>query len=554
MFLTLSGVLRGSDFLGLLAHMSQAEKPSHFLPAVGRHTDVLEKERETDREKSGPSSRVKENPAKDGFSKVALRRPSVAETPELKKAKLETADAEMKQAGISPGDEILGTQPEGSQTSSDAEIPLLEQANSPSFATQAAEIPGFPGLSKTIPEQIDLTEQDAKLEAGLKSEQDELADAVSTADVGAGLLRHLNSNQGSTNPALFNASLQAQNHLIDPLQVSNSGPNRAPTHLASAPPEMPAWLQEIHQGLQSLHIKADRQYSEIHTGLQSQDVRISHVEAVTAEHSDQHKLTAAKLRSIEDKIKELEALKDAAPRSPRQYPGTGAPRSPRSPRSPRNSHFSNDQYDDAPDMDLVAGGWVDARRDDAIEEVKNILRDVSMLDQVDEIWAPYSRTSFVKICIAFERDLTIAMKRKTQSAFLEKLKAKKYVSGVPGSEGIKLWVTCSKSPEERRMTRAIVLCKEFYARLPNKDPSQPNPFSPGMIDISWNGKVFIGKHQLLGCVHRDGEPGVNDMLLTDARGNHLEWYLFSPVFAQLTERSEEDLHAVWDQFRPSERE
>ena len=37
-------------------------------------------------------------------------------------------------------------------------------------------------------------------------------------------------------------------------------------------------------------------------------------------------------------------------------------------------------------MDLVAGGWVDARRDDAIEEVKNILRDVSMLDQVEEIW------------------------------------------------------------------------------------------------------------------------------------------------------------------------
>ena len=333
----------------------------------------------------------------------------------------------MRQADISPGDEILGTQPEGSQTSSDAEIPLLEQANSPSFATQAAEIPGFPGLSKTIPEQIDLTEQDAKLEKGLNSEQDqdELTDAVSTADVGAGLLRHLNSNQGSTNPALFNASLQAQNHLIDPLQVSNSGPNKAPTHLASAPPEMPAWLQEIHQGLQSLHIKADRQYSEIHTGLQSQDVRISHVEAVTAEHSDQHKLTAAKLRSIEDKIKELEALKDAAPRSLRQYPGAGAPRSPRSPRSPRNSHFSNDQYDDAPDMDLVAGGWVDARRDDAIEEVKNILRDVSMLDQVDEIWAPYSRTSFVKIRIAFERDLTIAMKRKTQSALLEKLKAKK---------------------------------------------------------------------------------------------------------------------------------
>ena len=88
--------------------MSQAEKPSHFLPAVGRHIDVLEKDGgETDREKRVASSRAKENPAKDVFGKVALRRPSVVETPELKKAKIEAADAERPQPAepFLPGDD-----------------------------------------------------------------------------------------------------------------------------------------------------------------------------------------------------------------------------------------------------------------------------------------------------------------------------------------------------------------------------------------------------------------------------------------------------------------
>ena len=166
----------------------------------------------------------------------------------------------------------------------------------------------------------------------------------------------------------------------------------------------------------------------------------------------------------------------------------------------------------------MIGGWVDARRDDAIEETKNILRDCQLLDHIDEVWAPYSRTSFVKLRVSFEKETSLALKRRKQTSILEKIKSKRYVSGVAGSENIKLWATRSKSPEERRMTRAIVLCKQFYAHLPHKDPSQANPFPEHSIDISWNGKVFIGQHQLLGSIHRDGEPGINDLLLSDARG------------------------------------
>ena len=157
------------------------------------------------------------------------------------------------------------------------------------------------------------------------------------------------------------------------LEVPSSHMHANPTpYHNQAPAGMPPWLSEIHQGLQSLHTKADRQ-----------GVRLSQVEAVTAEHTDQHRHTAAKLKTLEDKIAELQALKDSAPRSPRMTRGTSRS-PPRSPRSPRHPTAALETYDDEPDMNLVAGGWSDARRDDAVEEARNILKDAQLLDQVEE--------------------------------------------------------------------------------------------------------------------------------------------------------------------------
>ena len=317
------------------------------------------------------------------------------------------------------------------------------------------------------------------------------------------------------------------------------------------PQEMPPWLADIHAGLQSLHNKADRQYADITNGLQVQGIRLSHLETTTAEHADKHASADNRLSNIEQKLRDLESMREDLSRSPRHGP---APRSPRSPRSPRHSNFGgyrDDFSEDEPDFDLVAGGWTDARRDDAIQETKTILQDAQVSDKVEEIWAPYSRTSFVKIRLLFEPNMPIAAKRKLQKTVIDKLKLKKYVSGVPGSENSKLWVTRSKTPEERVRTRAIVLCKTFYCRLPNKDPLLPNPFPESSIDIAWNGKVFCGRHQLLGNIHRDGEPSAYDLLLCDSRGNHPDWYIIAKAFQAATGRAQEELQAAWDTYGPS---
>ena len=101
------------------------------------------------------------------------------------------------------------------------------------------------------------------------------------------------------------------------------------------------------------------------------------------------------------------------------------------------------------------------------------------------------------------------------------------------------------------MTRAIVLCKTFYCRIPNTDPTQLNPFSEQAVEMSWNGKVFIGRHQMLGNIHRDGEPTAYDLLFRDNRGNHLDWYIIARAFSLATGCPEEELQAVWDRCGPS---
>ena len=69
----------------------------------------------------------------------------------------------------------------------------------------------------------------------------------------------------------------------------------------------------------------------------------------------------------------------------------------------------------------------------------------------------------------------------------------------------------------------------------------------------WTGKLFVGRFQVLGYLHRDGEPLPYDFLLSDSRGNHTEWYIKASAFEGATGRKQEDLQDCWDQYGPSGR-
>ena len=62
-----------------------ADKPSHFLPSVGRHTEVLEHNAE------GSVNPYQTGHEQGEGGKVALRRPSSSDAPDLKKLKVEAS-------------------------------------------------------------------------------------------------------------------------------------------------------------------------------------------------------------------------------------------------------------------------------------------------------------------------------------------------------------------------------------------------------------------------------------------------------------------------------
>ena len=383
---------------------SLGPKEECTLPPVGRHTTALE-------QPVFPCPTQDENQLND--PKLS-KRLGTGSPSDVKKPKLSN-DQEMK---VEPGDAIPSQE-------TDAEIPELEQANSPSFASQARDVPA----NRVI--HIDMTQRDDEEEAEVLDAPDELKEARCPNLAAAGI---------GGSPPQFDALHAQQNQLgafplIHNGPASNSLPPPPPQVNYSAPQDMPPWLQDIHQGLQSLHTKADRQFAAFSSELQNQHLRIANLENVSSEHTGRHATTESKVSPLEKKIRQLEESIENRSRSPAARFGTPGHRSPRSPRSPRQGGGFRFEEPVEEDLDLVFGGWTDARRDDAVEETRNILRDIGSLELAEEIWSPYSRTSFVKVRLVFpDPDAHISKRRKFQTELLDKLKKKTYVSGVPGSE------------------------------------------------------------------------------------------------------------------------
>ena len=286
-----------------------------------------------------------------------------------------------------------------------------------------------------------------------------------------------------------------------------------------------------------------------------------HLEQVASEHTLKHEGVEARLKALEtkvsqtnrdDKIQELErkllelqegGFVDDRDRSPART-GLGTRNRSPSPRSPRFQSRGNDNFSGLPDnddLDIVIGGWTDARKNDAIDETRNIFKAIGCDSSIAEIFVPYSRTTFAKVKLTFPlADAHISVRRQHQFGILDKLRSKNFTSGVPGSTGNKIGSTKSKTPEERAKIRAIVLTKAFYRGLSGKPC-----FDDDSIEISWNGKVYVDNFQLLGSVLRDGEPEPHDVCIEDSRGNHMNWHVKAKIFHPVMGKPAESLQELW---------
>ena len=131
---------------GSASRAPDSVKPPHYLPALGHHAQVLEH--------INPYAAAA-IASKEGAlpPDKPSRRPSHSEAPELKKPKLEP-DEDMPENPVTPGHAISGSTQVDS-VDADVDIPALEQAASPSFASQAKDVPEVAGFGRlTTPQQV----------------------------------------------------------------------------------------------------------------------------------------------------------------------------------------------------------------------------------------------------------------------------------------------------------------------------------------------------------------------------------------------------------------
>ena len=513
---------------------NRPENPSPvLLPSVGRHTQALE----------NSDSRV--------------RKPARPDAPDLKKPKLEVSEKDVPMHCVEPGNPIDSqTTDEGDE---DAVIPAPGGVTSPNFLTRASVVTPHYDLTKEDDDRDlagDRTQKDDEDENGTAD------DELNGAEIGAPVAPAAPASA----PAFVHAPATAINNSELGQQQIHNGNLHAPVSAGVAaglgsggysgavfPEIMPPWVQEIRDGFFGLHQKADRihqEMSQFGAEIQAHGVRLGTLEQVASEHTIRHETSEQKIKHLEAKIESL-LLQQEHPATRSRSPlrtglGTGnrSP-SPRSPRYATRSDFSADSED----LDIVIGGWNDARKTDAFDEVRNIFKNIQAEHAIDDIWAPHGRTNFAKVKLAFaENQTTLQARRQFQMQIVSKIKSKNSRSGIHGSEGLKVWATKRKTPEERAKIRAVVLTKEFYKNVETEGPPK---FDEDQIEISWVGKVYIDRFQLLGSVERDGEPQPYDAIIEDSKGNHMNWYIRAEEFHRVTGKPKESLQQIWLESGPT---
>ena len=162
-------------------------------------------------------------------------------------------------------------------------------------------------------------------------------------------------------------------------------------------------------------------------------------------------------------------------------------------------------------------------------------------EAISNLWAPYVRTTFVKITLRFPKSAaTLASKRAVQKQVLQCLRQVKPVSRVAGSEGREIWIAKQRTPEERGRIKAIVLTKEFAERYVAEVPG----LSVEGPELDWRCRVYVGAVNLLLHVqHQD--PAPEDIYIEDQKGTSTGWFVSAAAVFQALGIPVGSMHEVW---------
>ena len=321
------------------------------------------------------------------------------------------------------------------------------------------------------------------------------------------------------------------------------GPNVAQDLIQSSAP--PPWLAQVLDSLHGMHSKQDALSTDVSAvqrhfqqELNTHRQAIQGLQSAHEANASLHETTARKILALEEQVQELRAAARTPPRTPPRSPRNLGPRreGSRSP-GPRQPQTLQDLRDE---LQIIVGGWLDARRDEIEREVQSWLQEIGKQQHVHEIVVPYIRCSHAKILLDLTQDASIVSGRALQKNVIDSLKAANLATNIPGQQENRIWVTPHRTIEERNRIKAVVSVKEFMSAEALRRGIACD------VDLVWRGKVFMGKHQVLGSMLR-GDPGDTDILLEDARGDHTGWYLIGAKVAEAFRISVDEVRQLWEE-------
>ena len=310
-------------------------------------------------------------------------------------------------------------------------------------------------------------------------------------------------------------------NLLNSLQAPEAPPSTSTeSHMHPSPP----WLQSLQNDLQRLVLQQDSLLQELNncaTTTRKNSECIHTLQTRSEAHERLHAEAESRITKLEREVAEIRS-RPVSPYTPRGGMGT--------PRGQGSTTASSAGGRPIDDFQLVVGGFVNARRIELQEEIRQFFEKHSVPQVLKEVHVPYLRSNIARIELNFPHSADVSQRRQIQAQVLQVLK-ENYETSLPNQDTNKLWFQRNRSPEDRQMIRSILRTKDIMQSL-----AQPD----SRTEFEWRGRVYLDGENVL--FHVSQRPATGEhYLLSDVRGSHNGWYVDVSLVARLLGRSTHDI-------------
>ena len=178
----------------------------------------------------------------------------------------------------------------------------------------------------------------------------------------------------------------------------------------------PPWVQMLLDGMQKLHMRQDspqQSLSTVQGVVQEHSQQIARLTTAQKDNATLHEHTLSRLMSLETEVKKLKASSRSVSPAPPVRERSLGPRDQREGRQGRSpTPLPGSRLGGGPqrleDLQVLVGGWLEARRSDIEEELTQILKHLRLWDTVHEIVFSFVRSNIARIALVIPPGATLA--------------------------------------------------------------------------------------------------------------------------------------------------